>query len=89
MLLCPYSTVQSTVDSIKSRLSGTKSESSGDLARTASEQLLHSQVALVVKTTPSDPTDCSPPGSSIHGICQARVLEWVAIAFSSGKEPAC
>ena len=32
--------------------------------------------------TPSDPTDCSLPGSSIHGICQARVLEWGAIAFS-------
>ena len=31
---------------------------------------------------PSDPTDCSPPGSSIHGIFQARVLESVAIAFS-------
>ena len=30
----------------------------------------------------SDPMDCSPPGSSIHGIFQARVLEWVAIAFS-------
>ena len=29
-----------------------------------------------------DPMDCSPPGSSVHGICQARVLEWVAIAFS-------
>ena len=29
--------------------------------------------------TPSDPMDCSPPGSSIHGICQARVLEWGAI----------
>ena len=29
-----------------------------------------------------DPVDCSPPGSSIHGISQARVLEWVAIAFS-------
>ena len=32
--------------------------------------------------TLSDPMDCSPPGSSIHGICQARVLEWSAIAFS-------
>ena len=31
-----------------------------------------------------DPMDCSPPGSSIHGIFQARVLEWVAIAFSNG-----
>ena len=29
-----------------------------------------------------DPVDCSPPGFSIHGIFQARVLEWVAIAFS-------
>ena len=32
--------------------------------------------------TVSDPVDCSPPGSSIHGIFQARVLEWGAIAFS-------
>ncbi|KAB0366218.1 hypothetical protein FD754_010374 [Muntiacus muntjak] len=29
-----------------------------------------------------DPMDCSPPGSSLHGIFQARVLEWGAIAFS-------
>ena len=29
-----------------------------------------------------DPVDCSPPGSSVHGIFQARVLEWGAIAFS-------
>ena len=32
--------------------------------------------------TPSNPMDCSPPGTPIHGIFQARVLEWVAIAFS-------
>src|SRR5574340_280271 len=32
--------------------------------------------------TLSDPMDFSPPGSSVHGIFQARVLEWVAIAFS-------
>ena len=32
--------------------------------------------------TPRDPMDCSLPGSSIHGILQARVLEWGAIAFS-------
>jgi len=32
--------------------------------------------------TLSDPMDCSPSGSSIHGIFQARVLEWGAIAFS-------
>ena len=32
--------------------------------------------------TLSDPMDCSPPGSSVHGIFQARVLQWGAIAFS-------
>ena len=32
--------------------------------------------------TLSDPMDCGPPGSSIHEIFQARVLEWSAIAFS-------
>ena len=30
-----------------------------------------------------DPMDCSPAGSSIHGISQARILEWVAISFSN------
>ena len=33
----------------------------------------------------SNPMDCSLPGSSVHGIFQARVLEWVAIAFSKRK----
>ena len=32
--------------------------------------------------TLSDPMDCSLPGSSVHGICQAIVLEWIAISFS-------
>ena len=31
------------------------------------------------------PVDCSPPGSSSHGILQARVLEWVAISFCRGS----
>ena len=35
--------------------------------------------------TLSDPMDCSLPGSSVHGIFQARVLEWGAIAFSEVK----
>ena len=35
--------------------------------------------------TPSDPMECNLPGSSIHGIFQARVLEWVAIAFSVNR----
>ena len=33
-------------------------------------------------STPSDPMDCSLPGSSVHGIFQGGVLEWGAIAFS-------
>ena len=32
-----------------------------------------------------DPMDCSPPGSSVHGILQARILEWVTIPFSRGS----
>ena len=32
-----------------------------------------------------DPVDRSPPGSSVHGILQARILEWVAIPFSRGS----
>ena len=37
--------------------------------------------------TLSHPMDCSPPGSSVHGIFQARVLEWGAIAFSTVLVP--
>ena len=49
---------------------------------------------LVAKLCPTlcNPMDCSPPGSSVHGIFQARILEWVAISFSKvssgpGTEP--
>ena len=40
---------------------------------------------LVAQSCPTlcDPTDCSPPGSSVHGILQVRILEWVAMPFSS------
>ena len=34
-----------------------------------------------------DPVDCSSPGSSVHGILQERILEWVAIPFSRGSSP--
>ena len=39
----------------------------------------------VIQSRPTlrDPMDCSLPGSSVHGIFQARVLEWGAIAFSA------
>ena len=35
--------------------------------------------------TPCNPVDCRPPGSSVHGMLQARILEWVAISFSKGS----
>ena len=35
--------------------------------------------------TPCNPMDCGPPGSSVHGISQARILEWMAISFSRGS----
>ena len=34
-----------------------------------------------------DPMDCSPPGFSVHGVSQARILEWVAICFSRESSP--
>jgi len=42
---------------------------------------------LVTQLCPTlwDPMDCSPPGSSVNGISQARILEWVAISFSRGS----
>ena len=46
---------------------------------------LQSEVAQSSPTL-SDRMDCSLPGSSIHGIFQARVLEWGAIAFSRGHK---
>ena len=46
-----------------------------------------SEVAQLCVTL-SDPMDCSLPGSSIHGIFQARVLEWGAIAFSDNNAAA-
>ena len=39
--------------------------------------------SLQLCPTPCDPMDCSPPGSSVHRILQAGILEWVAISFSN------
>ena len=49
-------------------------------------QLLYCVCVLVAQLYPTlwDPVDCSPPGSSVHGILQARILECVAISFSRG-----
>ena len=39
----------------------------------------------LVVSDPWDPMDCSLPGSSVHGISQARILEWVALSSSPGR----
>ena len=44
-------------------------------------KVLHAQSCLKI----CDPTDCSPPGSSVLGFLQARMLEWIAIPFSRGS----
>ena len=51
---------------------------------------MHAQLC----STHCDPVDCSPPGSSVHGIFHAGTLEWIAISYSRGCsnpgiEPAC
>ena len=42
---------------------------------------------LVAQSCPAlcDPMDCSPPGSSVHGVLQAAILEWVSMPFSRGS----
>ena len=42
------------------------------------------RMRLLVSISNSMDMDCSPSGSSVHGIFQARVLEWIAISFSRG-----
>ena len=46
---------------------------------------IESEVAQLCLTL-CDPIDCSLPGFSVHGIFQARILEWVAISFSKWME---
>ena len=41
----------------------------------------------LVMSDSCDPMDCSLPGSSVHGILQAKILEWVAVSFSRGSSP--
>ena len=44
-------------------------------------------LCLVIQSCPTlcDPMDCSPPGSSVHGVPQPRILEWVAMLSSRGS----
>ena len=45
----------------------------------------HSRATGATNWGQGDPMDCNLPGSSVHGISQARILEWVAISFSRGS----
>ena len=54
------------------------------LTRSKTSLEVESEVAQSCPTL-CNPMDCSLPGSSIHGILQARVLDWVAISFSRGS----
>ena len=47
----------------------------------------HSRATGATNWGQGDPMDCNLPGSSVHGISQARILEWVAISFSRGIFP--
>ena len=67
-------------------------EARRSVPRRAARPVTRSQMAcrcccLVVKSclTLSDPMDCGPPGSSVRGILQARILEWIAISSSGGS----
>ena len=42
-------------------------------------------VLMTLVVSDSDPVDCSPPSSSVHGIFKARILEWVAMTSSRGS----
>ena len=68
--------------------SGLAFPSSGNLPNPGIDQCMNvkseSEVAQLCPAL-SDPMDCSLLGSSIHGIFQARVLEWIAISFSRGS----
>ena len=44
-------------------------------------------MGVALSRVPFSGTLCSPRGSSVHGISQARILEWVVIAFSRGSSP--
>ena len=64
--------------------------SGAEVGRAFSTQVLITQSFLIL----CDPLDCSPPDSTIHGILQARILEWVTIPFSEDLpspeiEPRC
>ena len=59
----------------------------GDLNLGHQEVAEHRGAVLVAQSSPTlcGPMDCSPPGSSVHGVLQATILEWVSMPFSRGS----
>ena len=57
----------------------------GNWPRTGNKSQKVKVLATQSYPTLGDPMDCCPPGSSVHGISQARILEWAAISYSRGS----
>ena len=84
---CKYSTLETTA------LEKATPDSSRIVSDFIEEPLLMTHLTQgcscysVTKLCPAlfDPMDCSPPGSSVHGTPQARILDWVSISFSRGS----
>ena len=63
---------------------GHRGQGGNNLEKTTNRDNVLCLVAQLCLTL-CDPMDCSPPGSSVHGILQARILEWVSMPFSRGS----
>ena len=91
--LCPKENFQCGLILAWSRKSDTLGKMSTflDISAIVSEDFKsprrHCCCCSFVKSCPTlhDPVDCSPPGSSVHGMLQERILEWVVISFSRGS----
>ena len=73
-----------------SELPSNRAKESGFLPPNKRRMFLTTWVLCYAKSLQScltlcDPMDCSPPGSSVHGVLQARMLEWVAMSSSRGS----
>ena len=79
---CTYFSVHGGLYNRNNRITGIKWKLVGNSRHDAWSSVL--SVCLVAQSCPTlcDPVDCSPPDSSVHGVLQARILEWVAM-FSS------
>ena len=76
----------STPEGLPTSLGKMERQEQKAVTEAATEALLNACVYLKsVCLTFCDPMDCSPPGSSVHGILQARILVWVALSYSGGS----